>query len=298
MKGELESVIHAYRELHGADALNTQAIEQRIVTSVSRRRAVGYGHASGRRFSSVAAAAATFIGATAAYALTDHGHERLRDLVEWLAPDYRQEGVGVQSAAAVSGGAAVPSAVATPSAAAVRSAAAPSGSQLESPPEFVGNAEGAHLPVPLPRDPAATDVGTDVATGERDPAVVSRSPGGATPSNAPVFTRPSGDRSPEASDLREPELKAGDETHRQLYRRAQRLGLEGRHQEALALWDEYLTRYATAPLHVEARFNRIRHLISLGRYEEASAALAPFAKGEFGSYRQEQARSLSRMLVR
>jgi TolA-binding protein len=286
MKGELKGVIHAYRELHGADALNTQAIEQRIVTSVSRRRVVGYSRASGRRFSSVTAAAATFIGATAAYALTDHGRERLRDLVAWLAPDYRQEGVGAPGAAAVSGVAAVPSAEAT------------SASQSMPPSESEGDAESANLPVPLPRDPAATDVAADVATGERDRAVVSRSQGGARSSNAPVFTPPSGEHSPKTSGVREPKLMAGDETHRQLYRRAQRLAVEGRHQEALALWDEYLARYATAPLHVEARFNRIRLLIALGRYQEASAALVPFANGEFGSYRQEQARSMRRRLVR
>jgi len=33
------------------------------------------------------------------------------------------------------------------------------------------------------------------------------------------------------------------------------------------------------------RSNRIRNLIQLERYAEASAALLPFANGEFGSYR-------------
>lgn len=280
MNDELEQAMQAYRELHCADALNTQAIEQRIVASVgSRRRGLSYGRASRPRFSSVAVSATTFIFATAAYALTDDGQARLRFLVEWFTPASGRDAVAVSKAPAV------PSAVAVPSAAAVSTA-----SQPVPPPESVGNAEHAELAGPLPQDPA-------LARG-RNPALVPGPQVGAPSSKASVLARPSGEQSLGTSDSPQPEVKADDDAHRQLYRRAQRLADEGRHQEALALWDEYLAQYATEPLHVEARFNRIHNLIELKRYAEASVALLPFANGEFGRYRQEQARSLRRVLAR
>lgn len=274
MKAELERAIHAYREVHCADALNTQALEQRIVTSVgSRRRGAAHRQASGRRFSSLAVAATMSICATAAYALTDHGHQRLRFLVDWLAPASRQDAV------------AVPNAVAHPNNIAVTTV-----SQPVPPPGSVSSVELADLPGTLSNGPAGAH--------ERDPAAMPEPGVGAPPSDASVFARPSVEHLPKAGASLKREVKADDDAHRRLYRRAQRLAAEGRYQEALALWDEYLAQYANEPLHVEARFNRIRNLIVLERYAEASAALLPFANGEFGRYRQEQARSLRRMLMR
>jgi len=61
---------------------------------------------------------------------------------------------------------------------------------------------------------------------------------------------------------------------------------------ALAAWDRYLAVDARGPLVLEARFNRAVCLVSLGRKAEARLALAPFANGEYGSYRRNEARTL------
>jgi hypothetical protein len=42
----------------------------------------------------------------------------------------------------------------------------------------------------------------------------------------------------------------------------------------------------------EARYNRALSLIRLGRSSEAQSALAPFANGSYGVYRQSEARAL------
>lgn len=62
---------------------------------------------------------------------------------------------------------------------------------------------------------------------------------------------------------------------------------------ALVAWDRYLA--AAGPAHrmtVEARFNRGVALFRLGQKEAARHALRPFAEGEYGSYRREEAASL------
>jgi hypothetical protein len=64
---------------------------------------------------------------------------------------------------------------------------------------------------------------------------------------------------------------------------------------ALAAWDRYLAVApddARAGLALEARYNRAICLVRLGRREAAREALAPFASGAYGSYRQDEARSL------
>jgi len=43
---------------------------------------------------------------------------------------------------------------------------------------------------------------------------------------------------------------------------------------------------------LEARYNRAICLVRLGRRAGARAALAPFASGAYGGYRQEDARAL------
>ncbi len=62
---------------------------------------------------------------------------------------------------------------------------------------------------------------------------------------------------------------------------------------ALAAWDRYLA--AAGPsgrFTLEARYNRAITLVRLGRKTEAAAALRPFANGDYGGYRRDEAREL------
>ena len=62
---------------------------------------------------------------------------------------------------------------------------------------------------------------------------------------------------------------------------------------ALAAWDRYLA--AAGPggrFTLEARYNRAVSLVRLGRRDEAAAALRPFANGEYGGYRRDEAAKL------
>lgn len=66
---------------------------------------------------------------------------------------------------------------------------------------------------------------------------------------------------------------------------------------ALAAWDRYLA--AAGPsgrFALEARYNRALALVRLGRRDEAAAALRPFAGGEYGGYRRDEAARLLRSL--
>jgi hypothetical protein len=66
---------------------------------------------------------------------------------------------------------------------------------------------------------------------------------------------------------------------------------------ALAAWDRYLA--AAGPggrFALEARYNRAISLVRLGRRDEAAAALRPFAAGEYGGYRRDEAAQLLRTL--
>ena len=64
---------------------------------------------------------------------------------------------------------------------------------------------------------------------------------------------------------------------------------------ALVAWDRYLA--AAGPsgrFTLEARYNRAVTLVRLGRREEAASALRPFASGEYGGYRRDEAAQLLR----
>jgi len=47
----------------------------------------------------------------------------------------------------------------------------------------------------------------------------------------------------------------------------------------------------------EARFNRAIALLQLGRPAAAAADLRPFADGDYGAYRREEARTLLRRIA-
>jgi TolA-binding protein len=61
---------------------------------------------------------------------------------------------------------------------------------------------------------------------------------------------------------------------------------------ALKGWNEYLSAYPQGRFAPEARYNLALTLVRLGRTDEARAALAPFADGRNGGYRQTEARAL------
>lgn len=79
----------------------------------------------------------------------------------------------------------------------------------------------------------------------------------------------------------------------QLYQRAHELHFR-KHDFAAALgsWDTYLASAPTGELVLEARYNRGICLTRLGRTAEARAALLPFARGDYGGYRQAEANVL------
>jgi hypothetical protein len=78
------------------------------------------------------------------------------------------------------------------------------------------------------------------------------------------------------------------------YRRAHELHFRGADPAAaLAAWDDYLRVDPSGRFAAEARFNRAIDLIRLGRYDQARAALAPFARGdEPNGYRHDDAQRL------
>jgi hypothetical protein len=79
-----------------------------------------------------------------------------------------------------------------------------------------------------------------------------------------------------------------------LYREAHDAHFVRRDAEAaLASWDRYIAAAgANGRMTLEARYNRAIALVRLGRNEEAKAGLEPFARGDFGGYRRDDAARL------
>jgi tetratricopeptide (TPR) repeat protein len=65
---------------------------------------------------------------------------------------------------------------------------------------------------------------------------------------------------------------------------------------AFELWDRYLAAAPNGSLSPEARYNRAIALARLGRKPEAVQALEPFARGDYGPYRQVEASALVKAL--
>jgi tetratricopeptide (TPR) repeat protein len=76
-----------------------------------------------------------------------------------------------------------------------------------------------------------------------------------------------------------------------LYNKAHALHFrERRYNEALFAWEEYLGLTPTPTFALEARYNRALCLLRLAHYEEARAALVPFAEGRYlNGYRRDEA---------
>lgn len=88
---------------------------------------------------------------------------------------------------------------------------------------------------------------------------------------------------------------AATPTELTLFRRADRLH-RARDPHALAAWDDYLKAAPSGTLAPEARYNRALCLIRLHKFDQARAALQPFAEGTDGNYRKAEARALLRSL--
>jgi hypothetical protein len=123
------------------------------------------------------------------------------------------------------------------------------------------------------------------------------------PLRAPVTVAPAPSRAistpaaPALSDrVASPPAKTTAEsgpTPLELYQQAHQLHFRSRDfAAALPAWDRYLAASSTGALALEARYNRAICLVQLGRQDEARAALLPFARGDYGGYRQSEAQRL------
>jgi hypothetical protein len=78
-----------------------------------------------------------------------------------------------------------------------------------------------------------------------------------------------------------------------LYRHAHQAHFQRRDwAAALDAWNRYLAAPEVGRFALEARYNRAIALLRLGRGPEAADALRPFAEGDYGGYRQAEARAL------
>jgi tetratricopeptide (TPR) repeat protein len=98
---------------------------------------------------------------------------------------------------------------------------------------------------------------------------------------------------PVAQAEAEPELPKGPSHDLALYKTAHELHFGAkRYDEALTAWENYLA-LPSPTFALEARYNRALCLFRLGHFEEARAALRPFAEGRvLGSYRRAEAQRL------
>ncbi|HVU05690.1 MAG TPA: tetratricopeptide repeat protein [Polyangiaceae bacterium] len=103
--------------------------------------------------------------------------------------------------------------------------------------------------------------------------------------SAPAVEAPSPGAAPPAPEK--------EDTAIALYRTARKLHFVDQNPAAaLRAWEAYLAADPSGPLSVDARYDRALCLVRLGRTAEAKTALAPFAAGKFGSYRQSEAKAL------
>jgi hypothetical protein len=92
----------------------------------------------------------------------------------------------------------------------------------------------------------------------------------------------------------EPEPERDRELGR--FRRAHDLHFKGRASAAIDAYGEYLREYPDGRFVPEARYAMALDQIKLGNDAAARDALAPFAAGRYGGYRQDEARRLLRAL--
>jgi hypothetical protein len=144
----------------------------------------------------------------------------------------------------------------------------------------------------VPVAPRAPDVVGEPPLAEPAPSATLPAPAAspARPRSQPATSKPSA-LAPQAQPLApqgasEAEISA-------LYRAAHRAQFSSNDPAlALGLWDRYLAAAPNGSLSPEARYNRAIALARLGRNAEAAIALEPFARGDYGAYRQNEANAL------
>lgn len=155
----------------------------------------------------------------------------------------------------------------------------------------------APVPVPVPVPGSSESASPPERAAVRESPRVTSSV--RTPESKPVAALASESASPRPAPAssNEPVPRAGvavpavDEFS--LYREAHRAHFVGRdYASALAHWDRYLAAARHGSMVPEARYNRALALYHLGRRDEASAALRPFAEGAYGRYRRDEAQRL------
>jgi hypothetical protein len=137
-----------------------------------------------------------------------------------------------------------------------------------------------------PAGPLRVEAPADVQSAPPSPARrqrLGRSP--APPPQAPAL----GSESADVQTGADPDAHADA-----LFRTANSIHFSGSDPHgALRAWDAYLEAAPAGHRWLpEARFNRAVTLVALDRREEARQALAPFARGTYGSYRRDEARAL------
>lgn len=145
-------------------------------------------------------------------------------------------------------------------------------------------------PAPMPRPSAPRRSAAPVAPA---PTIAPAPP---TVAPAPLAAVPPVRRVAAVSPTRTPPARPDEDAR---YREAHQAHFVQRDfLAALVAWDRYLSLERPGRFVLEARYNRAIALFRLGRLDEAALALRPFADGDYGSYRRDEARALLQRLGR
>jgi len=160
--------------------------------------------------------------------------------------------------------------------------------ELAPPSPALGDAGGDDALVPAPAtEPADTEAVPAAPEPRARKPLRPRRPRRSEPpstSLAPEGSAPEREAAPEREPERDRELAS--------FRRAHDLHFKGRAGDAIDAYAEYLSEFPEGRFVPEARYAMALDQIKLGHDAAARAALAPFAAGRYGGYRQEEALEL------